>query len=184
MFARFKVFLTKKITQIWQFSNYYHCFLLNRKLNFGKKLFLLLTAFIFDDYWKMKQVPVLLSNGEEKISDGSSTQVLVLEKYLGFYHTTYLVITLSGACKTFEKSWKRRESCRKERKTQLIMPQTHLMAETRYAQKFNFKYMIYHYKKWEIKYQTKNLQALLLTAYFCNEKLETKNSFRTPVPRL
>ena len=107
MFARFKVFLTKKITQIWQFSNYYHCFLLNRKLNFGKKLFLLLTAFIFDDYWKMKQVPVLLSNGEEKISDGSSTQVLVLEKYLGFYHTTYLVITLSGACKTFEKSWKK-----------------------------------------------------------------------------
>ena len=107
MFARFKVFLTKKITQIWQFSNYYHCFLLNRKLNFGKKLFLLLTAFIFDDYWKMKQVPVLLSNGEEKISDGSSTQVLVLEKYLGFYHSTYLVITLSGACKTFEKSWKK-----------------------------------------------------------------------------
>ena len=107
MFARFKVFLTKKITQIWQFSNYYHCFLLNRKLNFGKKLFLLLTAFIFDDYWKMKQVPVLLSNGEEKISEGSSTQVLVLEKYLGFYHTTYLVITLSGACKTFEKSWKK-----------------------------------------------------------------------------
>ena len=27
-----------------------------------------------------------------------------LEKYLGFYHTTYLVFTLSGACKTFKKS--------------------------------------------------------------------------------
>ena len=40
----------------------------------------------------MKQVPVLLSNGEEKISDGSSTQVLVLEKYLGFYHTTYFIM--------------------------------------------------------------------------------------------
>ena len=75
----------------------------------------------------MKQVPVLLSNGEEKISDGSSTQVLVWGKYLGFYDTIRSLIKVEHA-KLLKNHEKRQESCRKERKTQLLMPQTHFIA--------------------------------------------------------